>query len=153
VYLHATVNSGIFCLEKVLTGDYTYHFTYHVDKKSGNITSIHWNIIDCNLVDSEGNKYRIVDSGFDNLGGVWDLFNNLNAYNEAIDCDIVYDPDDGFMDLPDAGDWPEEGMTQWVFRIIGDGEVYKYTSFLKGYYNEDGELVLTVVKEKIDCNW
>lgn len=50
VELYATCNDYVWCLNKVLHGDWTYHFTYHVDKKTGVITSVHWNVKDCDLV-------------------------------------------------------------------------------------------------------
>lgn len=153
VELHAIVNDYVFCLEKLLTGDYTYHFTYHVDKKTGVITNIHWNVKDCNLVDSDGNKYQIIDTGSDNLGLNWELFNTLNAWNEQIGANIYYEIEDGFMDLPEVGEWPTEGRVPWIFKIIGNGEVFTYMSFLRGYFDEEGNLVLTVDRSRIECNW
>lgn len=150
--LHGTCNDYVFCLNKVLTGTWTYNFSYHVDKKTGVLTRIHFNVKQCDLVDSEGNKYRIIDTGTDNLGLNWDFFNYLGLYNEGYD--IYYDHEDGFLDeyMPGDGEWPTEGTIPWTFMIIGNGEKVTYKSLLKAYTDENGDLIFKIERYKIDCN-
>lgn len=152
VELHATVADYVFCLNKVLFGEWTYHFTYHVNKKTGAIESVHANVKNARLFDSEGNKYVMIDTGNDKLGIYWDYFNNINAMNE--DYEIYYDIEDGFMgELPGEGEWPEKGMfAPGVIKFIGNGEKVTFRSYLRGYRDESGELIFEVEKYSIDCN-
>ena len=78
--LYAEINDEyVACLNKKLTGYWTYHVAYHIDKETGMVTNLHWNIKKASLVDNMGNKYRVHDTGNDNLGSfLWDLFNNIN---------------------------------------------------------------------------
>ena len=152
--LHATCNDYVFCLEKVVTGYWTYHLSYHVNKNTGELERIHWNIKDCRLVDSEGTRYKIIDTGNDDLGYFWDMFNYVNLYNEGYD--IHYSHEDGFMDQYLQGDLPEEGRIIWsVFKVIGigTGEKFSVKAYISGYRNENGDLILEVEDYIFDCNW
>jgi hypothetical protein len=152
--LHATCNDYVFCLEKVLTGYWTYHFSYHVNKKTGELENVHWNIKHAKLVDSEGNRYKVIDTGNDNLGYWWDMFNYLNELNAG--WDVNYTHEDGFLDPYLQGDGPEQGraiQASFKFIGIGTGEKFSYTAYIRGYRNDNGDLILEIEDYSFDCNW
>ena len=107
----------------------------------------------CNLKDSDGNRYKMIDTGSDNLGSNWTMFNNLNAMNDELGANIQYDVEDGFMDLPDEGEWPTSGGFTWTFKVIGNGEVVTIKQLVRGYFDEYGELILTADRWRDECNW
>ena len=150
--LHATVNNEyVGCLNKRLSGEWTYHIAYHVDKKTGTLTNVHWNIKHCDLWDADGNKYVCIDTGSDNIGSfMWDLFNNINAYNEGYD--VYYDNvEDGWLPIP--AELPDEGhLVGAVFKFIGNGEKVTWTTLWKINRNAKGEITAEIYSEKMDCN-
>lgn len=150
--LHATIdNEYVACLNKQLSGEWTYHIAYHVNKETGMLENLHWNIKHSNLWDSEGNKYRCIDTGNDNLGSfIWDLFNNINAFNAGYD--IYYDNvEDGWLPVPDV--LPEEGrLVSSAFKFMGNGEKVTWTILWIVHLNAKGELTVNVYREFMDCN-
>ncbi|MBN1183401.1 MAG: hypothetical protein JXB49_14005 [Bacteroidales bacterium] len=79
----------------VVTGTYVYKFSFRLDK-SGKLESLHWNVLSSDLVNDAGNKVLIIDSGHDTHEEMWDLWNNIGAFNEG--WNIVYKVDDGWLD-------------------------------------------------------
>jgi hypothetical protein len=151
--LHATINNEyVACLNKQLSGEWTYHISYHINKKTGIVENVHWNIKHAELWDSEGNKYLCIDTGNDNLGIFWVVFNYINAYNEGYNVD--YDNvEDGWLDdyLPEV--LPEEGhLVSAAFKFIGNGEVVNWTILMIVHMNANGELTTEIYREYMDCN-
>ena len=79
----------------VVDGYWVYHVTYHLNK-SGELTRLHWNVQQSDLRNPvTGEKYITLDTGKDELGILWDLFNNLKAAMEPFG--ITYLQDDGWL--------------------------------------------------------
>ena len=145
-------NEYILCAESAVSGYWTYHFAYHLNK-DGLVDNIHWNIKNCNLVDSEGNSYRIMDTGNDNAGdpwyGLWDLFNNLGAVNAGFN--ISYNVDDGWLPLPDIR--PDEGrIVNMAIKIFGNGQKYTLHWYWHVSRNAKGEIKVESVSIDWDCD-
>ena len=138
----------VWCLNRPCSGSLTYNFTYHVDKKTGYIDRIHWNVKESDLYDTETlEKYIIVDTGNDNAGAMWDFFNNIVSYTG-----VPYNVGDGWLPVPPQ--LPAEGI--WVtmgFRLIArGGESYYLSTMAKLNYNANGILVVDFYKERLFCN-
>lgn len=149
--LRATLtNEYVACLNKQLSGEWVYHIAYHVDKKTGEMVNLHWNIKQCNLWDSEGNRYKCIDTGNDNIGSfLWDLWNNINAYNAGYDI-VYYDVEDGWLPVPET--MPEEGhLISAAFKFIGNGDKVTWTIHWIVNYNAKGELKVDLYREYMDC--
>ena len=80
----------------ILSGTYTYHFSYQLSK-DGYIESIHWNVTDFNLHNQNGEKAIIVDSGHDSNGDLWAWYNEPNNMN-GNPSNMVYSCDNGWLD-------------------------------------------------------
>ena len=153
--LHATVDHGlILCLaDKGITvsGEWTLHFTYHVDKKTGKVDRIHYNVLSSYLKNDEtGEEYFVIDTSTDNsnLWGGWDYMNNINAMNA--DYGIVYEVTDGFMDLapnPGAGSYVE------TFKVISksNGVIGSGMFLCQLHVNQNGDVTGTMEKFVLDC--
>ncbi len=149
--LHASLeNTPIWCLNKTLSGSWTYHITFHVNKKTGEIKKLHWNIKHCNLVDSDGNKYKAIDTGNDNYGWNWDFFNNIGAYNEG--NNMVWSEPDGWLDEFWPEYMPEEGTFTGMFKFVGNGEVVTWFINMQIHINANGEPTVDFFNEVWDCN-
>jgi len=168
----------VFCLNEILTGYWVYHITYRVDKKTGEIVSVHWNVKQAHLEDSEGNVYKLVDTGIDNYGGPLeslgglsyvDFWNNIMGFNEAAltyyeelygeDFWLQYydsngDPlEDGWIngDLPMG---PYEGVFVNAFKLIGkQGQKVSLKEVTKYHIDQDGNVVLDFRKITDNCNY
>ena len=145
------VNEYVGCLNKQLSGEWVYHMTYHLDK-NGIMTNFHWNVRSSDLVDSEGNRYKYIDTGNDDLGVMWDIFNNLTAYNEGYN--ITYNVEDGWMPVPDAGNMPVEGrLVNSIFTFKGKkGEKVTWTVYYRIKLDNNGEIKMEIFKEEMNCN-
>ena len=134
-----------------LTGNFTYHVMYHVDK-SGYMVNLHWNVKESNLVDAvTGEKFRTVDCGNDKLGIYWDFFNNLHYYNTGYP---IYYPDveDGWLPVP--AEMPAEGnFVNLSWKLIGNkGQVYTWKSLVQVTINANMEMTAYVVKDELICD-
>lgn len=151
VDLHSEFENVIaYCLERPMDGEFTYHLTYHVDKKTGFVNNVHWNILHAEIRDSEtGKKYIVVDTGHDKLGVMWTLYNNINDYT-----DNQFDIEHGYMPLPvEAEDWPDEGaFVSMAFKFIDKGKIYRMQTLIQIHKNASGEITAEVNKSWIDCN-
>lgn len=112
--LHGVLtNAKVLCFEEgnTVSGEMTYHFTYHLNKK-GELEWIHYNVLNASLVnDATGEEYIIQYTGHDNcdLMENWQLFNSLNEYNKYYN--FYYDPDDGFLTQYFPEVMPDEGTS------------------------------------------
>lgn len=148
--LCATIeNAPVFCLNDYLSGDICYHITYHVDKKTGNVTNMHWNGHGGDLYDSQGNKYKVMDVGSDNAGLWWDFWNHVKSLNEPYN--FFYDTDDEWIN----GDLvvPDEGTFVGKIKVIGNGDVFFWWELYKFHINGKGEVVLDFYDFRDDCNY
>ena len=48
-------NEPVACLNKLVSGTWTYHINYHVNPKTGELKNVHWNVLHSDLWDSDGN--------------------------------------------------------------------------------------------------
>ena len=151
--LHASFTNGVvWCLGTTLSGSWTYHVTYHVDKKTGEIDNLHWNVKHCDLWDLDGNKYKAIDSGNDNLGAWWDFFNNINFYNELEESGIVWDEDDGWLDPYWPADMPVEGSFTNMFKFVGNGHKVSMHFVTQLHMNANGVITVDIVNETFNCD-
>ena len=149
--LRATIdNEYVACLNKQLSGEWTYHIVYHIDKETGELVNVHWNIKHCDLWDSEGNRYKCIDTGNDNIGSfIWDVWNNINAYNAGYGI-VYYDVTDGWLPIP--AELPGEGhLISAVFRFMGNGDKVTWTIQWFVHMNANGEITAEVYREYMDC--
>jgi hypothetical protein len=154
--LYANVENGlILCLADrgiTVSGEWTLHFTYHIDKKTGKVDRIHYNVLHASLVNDEtGEEYIIIDTSTDNsnLWGGWDWFNSVRSINEPYG--IYYDAEDGFLDL---GPNPGEGKYTETFKIISksNGKVASGFFMIQLHLNSGGELTGSIEKVIFDCD-
>jgi len=153
--LRASFDEGILLCDKVCKGYWVYHITYHLNK-DGELSRLHWNMKDCDIRDVEtGEKYIMTNTGSDNLGAMWGLFNMLNEYNNVLyDFRVSYDQPDGWMDdfLPET--FPVEGTyVEMNLKMIGKKGIIGYGKFLvQAHINANGELSAYVEKAEFTCN-
>lgn len=158
--LHTEINNlPIFCLDMNLSGEWTYSISFHVDKKTGCMTRIHWQVKKAFLYDSEGVRYHIVDTGTDSylgptdgLGGISyvDLWNNIEGFNMGY-IDYI-NIDDGWLDGYPV-ELPYEGTVSAMFRINGGGEHLFFREYIHYEVNKQGDLVIDRKLVDYDCNW
>lgn len=136
------------CLERPISGSYVYHFTYHINNKTGYIDRIHWNVKHSDIWDSEtGEHYKVIDTGNDNFGLWWDFFNNIIAYTG-----MPYNVENGWLNVPEV--LPEEGIfVNMAFKFIAHGEVYYLSSMGKVNVNANGDMVVSFFTDRMDCNY
>lgn len=123
----------VICLGENLSGVMTYHAVAKVDRKTGYLKSIHWNIVDAFFIGSTtGNRYRCVDVGMDNLGWYFEYFNDVQQ--------IVPEGT-----LPPV--MPSEGMlvTSSFLWITQGGIVYKGRINANIKLNANGDLTVNKV--------
>ena len=79
----------------IVDGTYTYRFTFRLSK-TGELESLHWKVIACDLVNDKGDKVQVIDSGHDTYGLGWYLWNNINTFNAG--APIYYEGvEDGWL--------------------------------------------------------
>jgi len=154
--LYAKVDHGlIMCLADngiTVSGEFTMHFTYHVDKKTGKVVQIHYNILQsCLINDSTGEEYFIIDTSTDNsnLWGGWDFFSNLQSIN--IPYGIFYEVEDGFLDFANN---PGEGKYIESYKVMSKsgGKVASMFFMIQLHMNAGGDITGGIEKVVIDCN-
>ncbi len=122
-----------FCLDEYLTGSFTYHVTYHVNKKTGYIDRVHWNVKNSKLVGVDsGKEYRIIDTGAnDSFRNLWDFWAAVGIYSPDL--------------LPPSN--PQEGtLINSQFKWMSKGIVYKGSIKIQIHTNAAGEVKAEVVK-------
>ena len=150
---------NMYCLgpDIFVSGEWTYHLTYHLNRKTGTVDHLHWNILKSNITnDATGEKYILMDTGNDNWGsvviGAWDMWNNIQALNAGYG---VYDNFvDGQIPLPDNADRPVEGSAVFPnFKIISKGGIVVSTTFIVQFHiNAQGEITVDKTKSTWNCN-
>jgi hypothetical protein len=139
------------CLNRSITGQFVYHFSYHLDRKTGKIDNIHWNILHTDIRDSEtGERYIFHDCGSDRLGYWWDFYNNPNSSNGIPD---LYNVEDGWLDDYMPEELPKEGtMIGMNFRFNARGMMLNWSTLIQLHMNSDGKVTAEVYKEVVNCN-
>ena len=153
--LHASFDAGkVWCLNKTLKGSWTYHINFHLNKR-GEVDNLHWNIKHCDLRDSDGNKYKAIDTGHSSSGDWWYFFNNINYFNgpDEDNSGIQFDePADGFLDPYWPTVMPDEGSFENMFKFVGNGEVYYMHYLTQLHRKANGAIIVDIVNVIIDCN-
>lgn len=148
----STNGAMAWCLNRVLAGELTYNFSYHLDNKTGKIDNVHWNVLHAVYWDVEtGQKYIPFDTGNDRLGLYWQFFNTPNASNGIPD---FYDVEDGWLDSFLPTELPGEGsMISMNFKFISKGGIkFTMSTMIQLHVNANGELTAEVYNEKVECN-
>ena len=130
----------------VVSGTAEIHFTFHLSSE-GYIKSIHWNIKNCNMHNSEGVEIKMLDSGNDNLGVYWQFFNTPNASNDAIQPGISYDVPDGWLDSYMPEEMPVEGVyVENLFTFKCKGYMLRLPLKIVLHMNANGVYTVDMVK-------
>jgi hypothetical protein len=138
------------CADVWIQGTATFHFTYHLDKKTGKIDRIHWNVIHQDLKKVEtGEKFIIIDTGSDNMGLNFAWFNNMNSSNGLVG---VYDVEDGWLNeyMPENV-FNEGSYVEMVCKFIVGGEVYSMSFMTQLHKNANGEITADNSKTIFKC--
>ena len=131
-----------------VTGYYTYEINMKMTKE-GYLERLNWHVGKSELINDKGDKVIIVDSGKDNLGIMWDWFNNANYYNWYFyNCpEVVYDSQDGWLNDYMPPEMPAEGVfMDMSCKMVCKGAMYQISSMAVIHYNGNGELVVNFVK-------
>ena len=144
-------NLAPWCLNRPVTGKFVYHFAYHLDRKTGKIDNIHWNLLHADIRDSETDeRYIAHDTGSDRLGMAWYFFNNPNSSNGIPD---FYNVEDGWLDSVMPEELPEEGTyIAMNFRFNARGMIANWSTLIQLHMNAKGEVTAEVYKEVVNCN-
>ena len=127
-----------------VTGTYKYYYTIKLSKE-GFIESMHWHAGDWNLVNENGDKIKIIDSGHDNYGAFWDFWNNKDFYNTG--WNITYDIPDGWLNEWWPALMPLEGtMVAMSTKISCNGKMLDWSYMVQFHVNANGEITANVVK-------
>ena len=132
----------------VVTGSYTYQMTLKLTKE-GYLDKLLWHVKDANLTNDKGDKVIIVDSGHDNLGILWDWFNNANYYNLVVynGPEIVYTRGDGSLDGYMPPVMPTEGVAvDMSCKLLCKGVIYKMPLLAVVQINANGDMVVNFIK-------
>lgn len=141
-----TEGCPVWCIPgEMVYGYWTYHFTYHINKKSGKIDRVHWNIQDMDVWDADGQHYRAVDTGNDNIGAGWDFWNAIDEFTTP-----VYDYGD-LLPMPLPDEYPAEGTFVNRMKFVGKGLVLVWTVQMQIHQNAKGELKVEIMEEEFEC--
>lgn len=132
----------------IVSGYYTYEFNLKLSDE-GYLERMNWHVGKSYLYNDKGDKVHVIDSGTDNLGIVWDFFNNANFYNWYLyNCpELVYSPGDGWLDgyLPPV--MPSEGITcEMSCKVMCKGVIFDISFMAKININANGEIVVDFTK-------
>jgi hypothetical protein len=123
-------------------GTYTYRYTFKLSK-DGFLENIHWNVINQNLANDNGDKIIVMDSGHDNLGIFWQIWNNINAWNEGYN--ISYAVEDGWLDDYIPPVMPVEGSYINPCKIKCKGVTLDFSIKVQIHINSSGEITANVI--------
>ena len=144
-------NVSAWCLNRAIDGEFVYHFTYHLDRRTGKVDRIHWNMVKDEVYDHEtGERYNAIDVGNDN-GSIgfwtWSDWNNINDLVEN-----QYDVENDWLPLPD--NFPVEGSVVGMnFKYIGKGGIkFSVKSMYQLHINENNEVTVNKLVDYADCN-
>ncbi len=125
-------------------GTYTYSFTFKLSE-SGLIEGLHWNVVQCDLQNENGDKVKVIDSGLDTKGIIWSFFNYPNASNTGYP--ITYNVTDGWLNDIMPTEMPVEGsFVNMSLKLICKGKMFKWYGLLQFHLNANGELTAEVTK-------
>ncbi len=127
-----------------LSGTYCHHFVFKLSK-DGMLESVHWNTKDFDVHNEFGDKARLIDTGHDNLGIIWDFWNNPAYYNEGWPID--YDQPDGWLDDIMPGEMPAEGaFINMSLKVLCTGNMLKWGSMAVLHLNANGEPTVDIFR-------
>ena len=115
-----------------ISGVVVYHFTYHVNPKTGEVDRIHNNVKHADIYDTNtGETYCYMDTGNDNIGTWWPEW--LGIYPEQ----------------------PAEGTTvaSTGIKIVGNGVIFTMRYLIKFQMNANGQVVVDSREDWIECNF
>jgi hypothetical protein len=147
VYTTVTADGMAWCLNREIVGSWTYHLTYHLDKKTGYVDRMNVNVHHAEVFDKEtGERYIFIDIANDNLGLGWEWWNDPD--NPGFDYDL---PENS---IPIGPDLPESGANIWAtFRLIGKGgQMFYMRQVTRITVNANGVTTAYVDKWWEDCN-
>jgi len=127
------------CIERPISGEYTYQINYHLDPKSGAVDNVHWNVLHANVYDTEtGEKLVLIETGHDIIGVNWDFWNWASG---------------GVMPTPFQ--WQGEGVVvEATFKFIAKGgEKFGFTERIIVHRNAADEITVWKYSWKDNCNW
>lgn len=130
-----------------ISGTYTYRFSYWLSD-DGYLKNIRWNVISSDLINDDGNKVIIVDSGHDNLANLWIWFNYPNYLNESSGCpEITYDVTDGWLDEYMPPVMPVEGVSvEMSCKIVCKGVIFRIQFMAVVKINANGDMTVSFIK-------
>ena len=148
--LHATFDGVTALCGLEISGNWTVHVTYHLDSKTGKIDRMHFNIPKYEICNAEnGARYKLIDTGNDNSGLIWNFFNNPNSSNGVED---MYDVEDGWLDALLPSDYPNKGSyVEMSFKFMGEGHKYLYGAMLQIRPDANGEPTIFKYNEHVEC--
>ena len=129
----------------IVSGTYTYHFSYKLSK-DGFIEAIHWNARDFKLYNADGDKVIVIDSGHDTNGTLWAWYNTPNDMNGNIP-EIVYGCEDGWLSglMPDP--MPSEGVAvEMGCKILCKGAMVKIPFLAIFQINANGVQTVNIIR-------
>lgn len=127
-----------------VSGYFTYHFTFKLNDE-GMLETLHWNAKDFHLTNENGDKVKVIDTGHDTFGIIWDFFNNPAYYNEGYA--IEYSEPDGWYDDIMPSEMPTDGaFINMSFKILCKGVVLKYGSMSILHVNANGDVTVEIYK-------
>lgn len=130
------------CLDIFVTGTWTAHFTYHLNK-DGKIDRMHFNTFISDFVDMEtGEKIKVIDTGNDKLGTMFWFLNNPTSANGDPDKIYYNVPEDGWLNeyMPEIYPFDEGSYVEMNFKWMYKGIVYGGKFRTQLHINANGEI-------------
>jgi hypothetical protein len=125
-------------------GTYTYHFVWQLSDE-GFIECLHWNARNFDLYNASGDKVKIVDSGHDTYGVIWDFYNNPAFYNTG--WNIEYSVPDGWLNDIMPSQMPAEGaFINMSLKLFCKGTMLKWGSMVVFHLNANGDITVDFAK-------
>ena len=129
----------------VVYGTYTYHFICHLSDE-GFLERLHWNAKNFDLYNENGDKVKVIDSGSDTYGIIWDFINMPDFYNGYSPL-ISYSVPDGWLDDIMPPEIPAVGtFINMSCKIMCEGTISNWGSMVVVQINANGEITVTHVK-------
>jgi hypothetical protein len=131
----------------VVSGTYTYHFMYKLDEY-GFIESVHWNIRNVDLQNDKGQKLRMIDSGLDTYGVLWEFWNTPTKSNADQGYpEFSYNVDDYWLNSVMPAQMPPEGVyVNMNARLQLKNERYSLGMLWIVNFNANGDPVVDFMK-------
>ena len=131
----------------VVHGTYSYHFMYFLNNE-GFIDRIHWNVVNVDLYNAQGQKIRVIDSGLDTYGVLWGFWNTLNQSNMDLGApEFTYDVDDHWLDPYMPATTPDEGIfVNMNARVQLKNKRFSFAMLWIVKFNANGDPVVDFLK-------